>query len=476
MKETKRRFESFSFYDYTGIAAHLAKMAARGWMIEKISNFGWVYRRIEPRKLTFSVSYYPKVSEFDPEPTEDQKMFHEFCEHTGWVFAVSSAQMQVFYNERENPVPIETDPVLEIETIHAAAKKNFLPGWFVLLAVSVLDTALFFSGLIGDLIGTLASAANLFTGFAWTMMLVLCVMELGGYFLWRKRAKKAAEYGVFIDSRNHSRIQKIILVIILLGFAYWFFSIVFTGSAMHTVIAVASILYMLVLMLLVNGIKQLLKRKKAPRGVNRNVTLAACFLLSFAMMGAVTFGILRASQKGLFEENAGTFVYEGHTFSVYLDELPLTVEDLLAVNFDGYIREKTSNESLLLGQFIMRQHPRLDAEHLREMPSLEYTITEVRVPWLYDFCKKSLLSERADEMDGGQVVFVDHYEKTDPSPWLADDAYKLCWSDGYLNQYLLCYEKMFIEIRFDWEPTAEQMEIVVDKLVGKGGQPPLPTS
>ena len=166
MKDTKRRIEAFSFFDHTGIARHLTKMAEKGWLLEKISNFGWTYHRITPKKLTFSVCYYPKASEFDPEPTEEQKEFHDFCEHTGWVLAAESAQMQIFYNEQENPIPIDTDPVLEIETIHAAAKKSYLPGYFVLLLVSILDSALFVSRLLGDFIGLLSSAANLFTGFA----------------------------------------------------------------------------------------------------------------------------------------------------------------------------------------------------------------------------------------------------------------------------------------------------------------------
>lgn len=65
MKNTKRRIEPLSFFDHTGISGHLEKMAAKGWMIEKIVNTGWVYRRIEPKKIHFAVSYFPKASEFD---------------------------------------------------------------------------------------------------------------------------------------------------------------------------------------------------------------------------------------------------------------------------------------------------------------------------------------------------------------------------------------------------------------------------
>lgn len=47
MRNTKRRIEPLSFFDHTGISRHLEKMAAKGWMIEKIVNTGWVCFRIQ---------------------------------------------------------------------------------------------------------------------------------------------------------------------------------------------------------------------------------------------------------------------------------------------------------------------------------------------------------------------------------------------------------------------------------------------
>ena len=467
MRDTKRRIEAFSFFDYTGIARHLTKMAGKGWLLEKISNFGWKYRRIAPKKLTFSVCYFPKASDFDPEPTEEQKEFHDFCEHTGWVLAAASAQMQIFYNERTDPVPIETDPVLEIGAIHAAAKRSYLPAWFVLLLISILKGAMFLSSLLRDIIGLLAGALSLFSGVAWFMLFILCVMELGGYFIWRRKAVKAAERGELLETHSHSRIQKIILGVVLIGYVYWFVSGALTGDALFVTVALIMLLYTAALIVLVNGVKELLKRKKAPRGVNRTLTLLSSFVLAFAMMGLITFGVLRAAQNGFFEQDKETYEYNGATFTIYMDELPLTVEELLDIQYDGYIRERQSDESLLLGRFVMRQHPRFDAEHYREMPDLNYTITEVKLPFLYDLCRNSLLKDRQDEIVDGQVVFAEHYDQIDAAPWRANEAYRLYWSGGYIEHYLLCYENRIVEISFSWEPATRQMAIVADKLSGK---------
>lgn len=465
MKDIKRRFEAFSFFDYTGIAKHLSQMAEKGWLIEKVSNFGWTYRRIPPKKLEFFVSYYPKASEFDPEPTEEQKEFHDFCEHTGWVLAATAAQMQIFYNERKDPTPIETDPVLEVETIHSAAKKSYLPTYFLLLLLSILNGALFVSRLLGDLIGLLSSNTSLLAGVMWLMLFLQCVMELCGYFIWHAKAKKAAERGDFLETPNLSRKQKILLGVVLICFVYWLISVVLLGTSMMRTVGIIMLLYTAAVIVLVNGMKGLLKRKKAPRTVNRTVTFLFSFLLAFSMMGIITFGVLRALQNGLFDRGRETYEYNGTTFTVYMDELPLTVEDLLDVQYDGYIRERRSEESLLLGQFVIWQHPRLN--DFIEMPSLEYTITEIKLPFLYEFCKNSLLNERNDEVVDGQVVFADHYDPIDASPWQANEAYQLYWSSGYIDRYLLCYEKRIIEITFLWEPTSEQMAIVADKLSGE---------
>ena len=173
-------------------------MAAKGWMIERMSNFGWVYHRIDPKPVKFAVSYYPKASEFDPEPTDEQKTFHEFCAHTGWKLACTSAQLQIFYNEQENPTPIETEPVLELQSIHASAKKSFIPSYLLLLLISIMCGGLFVSGMLGDPIGQLASPVKLFTGLCYLVLLILCVVELICYFRWYHKAKKLAEQGEFL--------------------------------------------------------------------------------------------------------------------------------------------------------------------------------------------------------------------------------------------------------------------------------------
>lgn len=219
MKDRKRRLELFSFYDYTGMERHLEKMAERGWLLETVG-FLWKYRRIVPQKLHFSVCFYPNASELDPTTPEGQLAYQELCGHTGWVLAAQSGQMQIFYNEQENPTPIETDPGMEIDTVHRAVKKTYLVSYFVLLGIAVIQLAFLTIQAVQDPIHQLSSNTWLFSVLCWVLIFVMMSVDLIGYYHWRYRAREAAENGEFRATRGHSRIQKSCIALILVSFVW----------------------------------------------------------------------------------------------------------------------------------------------------------------------------------------------------------------------------------------------------------------
>ena len=469
MKDTKRILEPVSLYDHTGIEKRLKRMAENGWMLEKITSLGWVYRRTEPKNGQFSVTYYPKASEFDPELTEGQQLYHEFTAKSGWRFICSSAQMQVFYTEQENPTPIETDPVIQVDNIHSAAKKGFLWSYFLFLFIGIMNGALFIARVLGDPIDTLASSANLFTGICWTLLLLLSVVELTKYFLWFRKAKKAAQHGEFVDTPSNTRMQLFVLWTVLTCFAYWIINVMTTGSVMMRWVSVLMLGYVIALILIVNAVKQFLKRKKVSSGANMTITLIVDFVLAFAMMGAIVFGTLQASRNGLFDPDAETYSHRGNTFVLHQDELPLAVEDMLDVQYDGYVRQRRSEESLLLGVLDVQQWPRFDDEDRNNYPDLDYNVTIIKVPFLYDLCKERLIN-KYDETSDSNVPegFKRVYLSVDPAPWGAVEAYQLTYQDtGAMQRYLICYEDRIIWISFDWEIIEEHKAIVSEKLGGK---------
>jgi len=451
MKTKKRRLEFFSFYNHTDIERHLTAMAKKGWLVESITNLYWTYRKIEPKDIHFSISYYPRASDFDPEPTEEQQTFHDFCAHTGWTYACSWFQMQVFYNERENPIPLDTDPVLEVEVLHKACKRNFLPSYFVLLAISLLMTVYFFWGVVADPVGLLSSSSRLLSQFAFVCLFALCAVELGAYFRWHRKAKLAAMDGIFVDTPSTTGFQKFVIGILLVGVVFWLMNLLADDDPLLFWVSIVNLIYVFGLMLAVNGIKQGLKKAKVSRGWNKFVTFGACFLIPIVMSGLIIYGAIKLSDSNVFDQQPEDS-----------NRIPLSLADFMEINESDYVGTDSNHETILLGQRRVDQFPHWDLENFHDLPELQYTVTTIKLPLLYDWCKNQIFYD-LDESDDGDIPFGHRlvYREVDAAPWGAAEAYQIYQEEGYyLNWYLLCYENRIVEIRFDWEPDGNDMAIV----------------
>jgi len=440
MKDIKKKVEFFTFYDKTGIEKHLEQMAEEGWLLEKMSAFRWTYRRIEPKKIHFSVSYYATVTDFEPEPTEQQQAFNEFCEHSGWKLATQTVQMQVFYNENENPVPIETDPMLEIENIHISVKKTVLVTYFLMLFLGFIMGASFISTMLGDPILLLSSSIRLFTGIWFIVALVYSLTELITYFTWRRKAKKLAEQGVFLETRGHRKLGFAIVVFMLVSVVLYLISLANTGLQFYMT---AYLLILLAGFPLVNGVKSFLKKKKVKAGTNKALTFTASFTLAFALMGALTAVTVLGIRNGAFESD--------------LKELPFTIGELLDVDDSDYLKTHGEDNSIILGQYRSSQHPNT-YEH---SPTMQYTITEVKMPFLYNFVADTLY-HHYDEWKGWNSTY--EYVETDATAWGANKAWELYRNGEPDNAFLVCYDKYILEISVDWELTAEQKQMIGNKI------------
>ena len=386
MKDRKRRLELYSFYDHTGIERHLERMAEKGWMLEKVENNIWHYRRIRPKKLTFFVTYFPRASEFDPEPGEEQKIFFDFCEHTGWKLAAVSAQQQIFYNESPDPVPIATDPQVELETVRRSARKSFLPGLWVLLAC----------GLAVTLAG-----------------LLYCLANMG-----------------------------------------------MTGPGWQRLVSVGTVCGILGIFAIGWWLKGFLKRRKLKPGANRTLTFLFIFAAYLAFVGLMVYASLQLAGREIEKSR-------GAAAGGYYRELPLSVEDLLEVQPEFYETRTTEDRSPLLGCLEVGQMPDWEAAEALAYPYLQYTIVDVKAPFLYEICKKQLFKERDQSEDGS--VPERHkriYEPCDPKSWGAEEAWTLRSQDAgwEANVYLLCYPDRIVEIWFGWELSEEQMRTAGEML------------
>ena len=460
MKEVKRCFCNFSFYDQQAIQEKLEEMAEKGWMLEKPGSFMWTYRRAEAKKLRFSVTYFPSASDFDPSPTDGELTKIDYCRQDGWNLVTSWGVMQIFCNENLDAVPIETEPVMQVENICRSMNKNVLLPQTVLCGMLLWNVIVRFSQWKRDPVGELSSPFSIYSVLMFGILTLVCLYEIGFCISWSRKAKAAARNdGVFLPIRSRPIASWILMAVSAL-------LLILSYTALRGPLGFVLLWLCMVpfIILIGNLLKNMLKKRGVPRNINRIVSVCAVVLLTFLMMGLMTAAIIQGRVRLNSEKNViGTYDLYGRTREIYNDPLPLEIEDLADVDAQ-WSKEADHQETFLLSSTEYRQYAvPTDGNDSVDERRLEYTITDVKQDFLYDFIKRAVLNSRQDEVHD-DFVFTDHYEPIDASVWNADDAYQLYWSDSVLDTYLICWGTHIVEIKFYWEPTPEQIVVVIDKL------------
>lgn len=447
MKDTKRRMEIFSLYDYCGIQRHLTKMAKRGWMLMEIGNFTWKYRRCEPCDTRFAVTYFPQASAFDPEPGEDQRTYIEYCEEAGWKLCAASAKMQVFRAVRDDAVEIETDGEVQLKTVHRTMKSAYLPWCWTMLGLGLLEGAMEVDKFLRDPIDALLGMNTLLMILS---IIVLVGAELISYGIWYMRAKKSLKNGGGLPKTTSTRpLQIIVILLALAELILWLAFDGMDGTIVTALISMAVVFGMLGLTLL---IRHILKKKKVDAGLSKTIVMTACVLIpviGVPLFGIVTFNVII---DGTFSR-AEIVEYDGMSIQVYHDELPLTVEDLTDVPDDAqYSRQLERQSSLFLRRIEGKQQDPVFEE--RSLPDLEYTVTFTKLPQLYDLVLDEMLEENRDFFHTFDAV----YENEDCT------VYQARFKSQWYRWWVFVMDDRVIEMHFDEPLTDEQLALAAEKL------------
>lgn len=422
---------------------------------------------MEPQQLTYTVTYFSEASEFNPYPTENQRTFHEYCKDAGWSLVAEWAQMQIFCSEREDPTPIETDESVKLKAIHRAMKKNFLPSNVVLLLLSVVQFYLQLHIIAEDPILQLSLGSSLFLAATWSVLGIQILFILMGYIIWYRKSRKAVNRGMACAESGSGYKKAVclcsgmILTLLVLAISPLCASnqLCFWGVLLE----LANITVIIALVLV---IKNALKRAQVSRKVNLTVTMFSCVILSIVLTAITTGCIVGGVHAGWFgKRSAETYTTtqpngSTYTWDIYHDALPLTVENLQDVEYDHYSYQWTAHESFFLAQYVARQYSFPGG---KLAPELNYSIVDVKLPCLFDLCLSKCLNRYdydREEPEEDRLVF----RHTDAIAWRADAAYQLYSHNEATNKYLLCWGNRIVSIRFDAIPTAEQIDVAVEKL------------
>jgi len=451
--KVKYVLSQFIFCDKEAVEDRLEKLAREGWRLEKLGSYLWKLRAAESEARKFSVVWFPDGSDFDPAPTQGEESLEELCRRDGWELEYRWGQMQVFSNARPDATPIETDPAVQVDTVRRAMRKSFLPTRWLLLALCVYWIAAqgwqIWKNPAKNLAGISAAMLP-----AFFLLLLEGVWELGAYFGWLRRAEKAARRGEFCSLHVNSAVSWVFVG----AAAVWMLGAVCRSGTPMPALLLWAAGYLLTFSA-ANGVKAFLKKRGASRRINLIVSAASVIVLCLVFLSGTVYLILHFDLG--MRQPAGTWTDHGYTMKLFDDPLPLRVEDLTEVPETVWSAEARAEESLFVKRTEYQQWPVPDG---RRVPDLEYTVTQVKLPFLYGFLRDGLLRKRTDVFQNGTLVYENHYVPIDPAPWGAEEAYQVFLEGSLKNWYLACYEDWFLELRFGWPPTEEQIKLAAERL------------
>ena len=386
------------------------------------------------------------ILRYAPSPSEAQLTFQDFCAHSGWNLAAAFGPQQFYYNEGEDPVPIQTDPQIELVQIGKAVRRA-MPVYVTFLLLGLYMGISWLWTLLNRPINLLSNTGNLFTGLCWTLLFVYFAADLTTYLLWRHKAKAAAQRGEFVPTHGCHRVMQVGMVLMLLSLTGWLLT---DRTGLLWYFIVPFVLVTVLLYIAADRTKELLKHRKAPAGVNFTVTLGLSLVLSLLLMGAVMHNLIQGVRSG--------------ALSLEDDNPPVTLSELASIPAEDYQVTSSVSRSALVSRARYWMHTNSSVE---PYSSLTYTVVDVHLPWLHDACLRQLLHEKDDwglEEDGPTARYG--YRTADPTPWGAEDAWQLYSPEGRaLEYYILRWGIRLVVFEHHIDNlTTEQMALVGELL------------
>lgn len=425
-RETKRSLTWFQVDDTAAIARHLEKMEAKGWRLTGIDNWFYSYRRAEPARARYAVTFFPDASIYDPALTEGQETYADYCQAAGWELAAAYGPFQCFRAARPDPAPIETDEAVKLTAIRRTMRKSFVPSYALLLLLPVISLPTIMMQLQHDPFSLFSRNSQL----GLILLMAGIVLFAGGllldYLVWVLRSRYAVKRGGAC-AKPHTRARlwasgamMAVCAAALLSFM--------TESSMWNYLLLYGGIYAGVILLgrwVLRALKRHVKSRGNVRGLYIAYAIGAGIAVMLVMMLLMPKLMMRQRENAA---NSYTYVSKDGSFSmtreVRHDALPVTLEELgyPVAEEDHCTYNADIQRSPVAARSAYAQRPlNLDSG----LPDLSYTIYETDWPWLLDACWRDVLGDTEDWP----------VEEVDPVPWGAEKAYKRRDIDCYCLRY-----------------------------------------
>ncbi|WP_426351005.1 DUF2812 domain-containing protein [Alloiococcus sp. CFN-8] len=440
----KHRLELFQANDNDAIEKHLKNMAKKGWFLEKAGRILWSYTSGEPQDITYEVTYFSEASDFNPNPTDNQQTYYEYCEATGWTLVDQRDEMQIFRAVREDTTPIESDQALKLQSIHKfMMKKIVLPSVFTVLVI-IFGIFVMLNSMKHNPILFFFGGTELYNSLYWMVIGVLMMYFIIDYGVWYYGSKEALVIGIKYE-KNHYKGRRIAVIICIslisiiamlqitsiIGDGYWWMIL------MMLALTIPSILVSL-------AAKKRMKKSGFSREENKTLTVITA-LTVWGIMWVVIYPFVD-------DRINGEVPYDSYKNQ---PSASLTIEDL---SHDSLQNNSNTNEGRSHYSLYTEDSFAASYTSIYQQSQLDYTVATIKIAMFYDTFKNYYL-DTYEFYGGGTFILVDE------PVWEALEVYRLKTEISLRNTYVVCYEDKILYISLYFPLKADQVRLIRERLI-----------
>ena len=440
---TKSEFSLYAVYDHTGIARHLEEQAEKGWMLEKIGP--WTYRDCPPQKLHFAVAYIK--DEYD-----NQDRYADLCAQVGWEEVDRRGMMMVFCSRERHPVPLETEPTVQVQNIHRCMRSQIINDvcWLLfLLRWNVPEILTFLE----------APAISGFFSFLVNVILIVSrVLDLFLYFSWYLRAKRVArEENRFLPTYSLKGWRAFMFAFFILFLAVSLLG--GTGRYSYLFALSVALVFITLFIPLMGKLTESMRKKGTGESIWKKFQFSSQVIPLLVV--ALAFGYVAYNNYQWQKELGLIDIYK--KMSGNDKTMPLTISELTDWSDSDYSTSISKNTLNSRTYTLYKQKAKLTARMEEGQPdSLIYTISTGTGPVIGNYVAETAPSLGAS-LTGKTTQASTAY---DVSQWRAEEGYHAVSTDGH-HHYLLAWSVSAIEIEFSWQPTEEQLNKAIQELLNR---------
>ena len=233
-------------YEYKALENYLEEMALKGWKLKNMRGYLLKFKRIEPKKIKYSVDIMDKISFFDGKNSESALEYREYCKAAGWEFVCEREKIQIYCSESDlSNNPIHTDEEEKFNCIFKASLKHVLSSLIMILSVVYIQYITIFRSYN---VNFLANDIQIFLLFILSIFIIHGVIGVVNFVIWGVKGKVALKKGDVV-SYNCFKAMKVRLVLNNISILLMLSLIIYMGTSGE-----AYMLKLLVLILLAIGL------------------------------------------------------------------------------------------------------------------------------------------------------------------------------------------------------------------------------